>query len=81
MAKKSISNEEQIGFHKGSLATLVKERQELAKMVGVVDQLIGAHVKALENLGVKLQTEKKADNPDEQDKELDDKLEDLLTSD
>ena len=46
------SKEEQVGFHKGALSTLVKERQELAKLVSVVDQLVALHVKALKELGV-----------------------------
>ena len=64
-------NEEQIGFHKGSIATLIKERQELAKMVGIVDQLISAHLKSLKAMGVDLQAAQKEDKMDEQ-------LEDLL---
>jgi hypothetical protein len=35
------SKEEQIGFHKGSLSTLVKERQELARILGIVEQAAG----------------------------------------
>ena len=46
--------DEQIGFHKGALSTLSKERQELIKMVNIVDQLLQAHVKALKDLGVDL---------------------------
>ena len=54
-----MANEEIIGFHKGSLATLAKERQELVKMVTVVDQLIQVHMKALKDLGVDLEKEAK----------------------
>jgi hypothetical protein len=57
MASKEASNEEQIGFHKGSLSTLAKERQELAKMIGIVEQLMQMHVKALQELGVDLAKE------------------------
>ena len=57
---KEVSREEQIGFHKGALATLVKERQELARILGIVDQLIQAHLKALEKLGVKIVEEKES---------------------
>jgi hypothetical protein len=49
------SKEEQVGFHKGSLATLAKEREELLRIVGVVEQLMQMHVKALKELGVDLQ--------------------------
>ena len=48
------SKDEQIGFHKGSLATLSKEREELLKMVGIVEQLMQMHVKALKDQGVDL---------------------------
>ena len=51
--------EEQIGFHKGALSTLAKERQELLRMITIVDQLIQAHVKALKDLGVDLEKEAK----------------------
>ena len=49
--------EEQIGFHKGALSTLAKERQELLRMITIVDQLIQAHVKALKDLGIDLEKE------------------------
>lgn len=52
-----MANEEIIGYHKGSLATLSKERQELAKMIGVVDQLIKMHLEELKKLGVDLEAE------------------------
>lgn len=54
MAKKT-ANPEEIGFHKGALSTLAKERQELAKMLTVVEQLMQMHVKALKELGVDLE--------------------------
>ena len=51
------SRDEQIGFHKGSLMTLSKERQELARMLGIVEQLMQMHAGALNDLGVKLDSE------------------------
>lgn len=62
MAEKSknAGKDEQIGFHKGSLATLAKERQELAKILGIVEQLMQMHVKALKELGVDLVKEAEA---------------------
>ena len=54
-----MANDEQIGFHKGSLATLTKEREELLKMVQVVEQIMQAHIKALKDLGVDLEAEAK----------------------
>ncbi|HOI18490.1 MAG TPA: hypothetical protein PLX15_01355 [Candidatus Woesearchaeota archaeon] len=52
-----MSKEEQIGFHKGSLSTLAKERSELLRMNSVVEQLMQLHVKALSDLGVDLTKE------------------------
>lgn len=51
-ANKEMSKEEQIGFHKGSLATLMKEREEMVRIVGIVEQLIPMHANALKELGV-----------------------------
>ena len=54
---KSTSKDEQVGFHKGSLSTLAKERQELARLLQIVEQLMQMHVAALTELGVDLQKE------------------------
>ncbi|PIN90408.1 hypothetical protein COU57_03410 [Candidatus Pacearchaeota archaeon CG10_big_fil_rev_8_21_14_0_10_32_14] len=54
-----MSRDEQIGFHKGALNTLINERNELIKMVQVVDQFLQGHIKALEQLGVKIQSGEK----------------------
>lgn len=50
---------EQIGFHKGSIATLAKEREELLRIVQITESLIEAHVKGLKELGVDLEEESK----------------------
>jgi len=50
-----LSKDEQIGIHKGSLNTLAKEREELARMVGIVEQLMQMHMGALKELGVDLE--------------------------
>lgn len=47
-----MANEEQIGFHKGAISTLVKERQEFVKTINIVDSLLAMHVEALKKLGV-----------------------------
>ncbi|MFH0868773.1 MAG: hypothetical protein V1839_00950 [archaeon] len=47
-----VKNDEEIGFHKGAISTLIKERQEVAKMIGIVDALLKAHIEALKKLGV-----------------------------
>jgi hypothetical protein len=54
---KNMSKDEQIGFHKGSLSTLAKERQELGRIVQIVDQLMQMHISALKELGVDLEKE------------------------
>ncbi|MBW3000790.1 hypothetical protein KY341_02840 [Candidatus Woesearchaeota archaeon] len=51
------SKEEQIGFHKGALSTLAKERQELARLLQIVEQLMQMHLAALKELGVDLEKE------------------------
>lgn len=53
----SPSKDEQVGFHKGSLMTLSKERQELARILNIVEQLMQMHASALTELGVKLDQE------------------------
>ncbi|MBD3203978.1 hypothetical protein GF327_06770 [Candidatus Woesearchaeota archaeon] len=53
--EQNVSKDEQIGFHKGALSTLAKERQELLKLINIVEQLMQMHVKGLKELGVDLQ--------------------------
>ena len=57
--EKKQGDEEQIGFHKGALTTLAKEREEFKKLTGVVEQLMQLHIKALKELGVDLEKEAK----------------------
>jgi len=52
-----MSREEQIGYHKGCLSTLLKERQELVRIVGIVEQLMQFHMGGLKELGVDLTKE------------------------
>jgi len=52
-------NEEKIGFHKGCLTTLSKEREELLKLVNITEQLMGMHLNALKELGIDLEKEAK----------------------
>ncbi len=54
---KDISKDEQIGFHKGSLTTLAKEREEMLKILSIVEQLMQMHIKNLQELGVDLRNE------------------------
>lgn len=55
--EEKASKEEQIGFHKGSLSVLAKEREEMSKILGIVEQLMQMHVGALKELGVDLESE------------------------
>ncbi len=54
--------DEEIGFHKGALSTLVKEREELVKTLNVVEQLMKLHIKALADLGVDVNVSDKSNN-------------------
>ena len=59
MPTKPESKDEKIGFHKGSLATLSKEREELLRILQIVEQLMQIHVKELKDLGIDLVAEAK----------------------
>ena len=61
MAKTKQNNDkaEKIVFHKGSLATLTKEREEMLRILQIVEQLMQMHIKELKNLGVDLVAEVK----------------------
>lgn len=54
-----ISKDEEIGFHKGALNTLANERNELFKMMQNVEGIMQAHLKRLEELGIKIKQENK----------------------
>lgn len=54
MAKTDTETMEKIGFHKGSLATLSKEREEFMRILQIVEQLMQMHIKELKDLGVDL---------------------------
>ncbi|MEK6837258.1 MAG: hypothetical protein AABX69_01285 [Nanoarchaeota archaeon] len=54
---KEMSKDEQVGFHKGSLTVLAKERQELQRILGIVEQLMQMHLSELKRLGVDLSKE------------------------
>ena len=63
MANQTASKDEQIGFHKGSLATLSKERQELVRMLSIVEQLMQLHISSLKELGIDLSKEAQEKRP------------------
>jgi hypothetical protein len=56
---KEASKEEQIGYHKGSIQTLVNERNELIRIAQVTESLIKAHLEELRKLGVNISDPKK----------------------
>ena len=51
------NEKELIGFHKGALSVLVKEREEMTRILTIVEQLMQAHIAELNKLGVDLQAE------------------------
>ncbi len=53
----NVSKDEQIGFHKGSLSTLAKEREEFGRILGIVEQLMQMHIGALKELGVDMEAQ------------------------
>jgi hypothetical protein len=56
MAKKQqVNKDEQVGFHKGALSTLAKEREEMLRILQIVEQLMQMHIKGLKDLGVDLE--------------------------
>lgn len=73
MAKEQ-SEQEQIGYHKGALATLAKERQELVRILGIVEQLMQLHASELQKLGVDLSPAKKETAKGGKKKRIDDML-------
>ena len=54
---KEMGKDEQIGFHKGSLTVLAKERQELQRILGIVEQLMQMHLSELKRMGIDLSKE------------------------
>ena len=54
----AMPKETEIGFHQGALNTLVNERNELFKMIQNIEGIMQAHLKRLEELGVKIQQKK-----------------------
>jgi len=47
-----LSRDEEIGFHKGALSTLILERNEMVKIIGNVESIMQAHISRLKELGV-----------------------------
>lgn len=72
--EQKMSKEELIGFHKGSLSTLAKERQELSRLIGIVEQLMQMHVSSLKQLGVDLEAMAKQQPAQQNTPKMDDLL-------
>ena len=53
-----MSREQEIAFHQGALNTLINERNEFFKLIQNVEGIMQAHIKRLEEFGVKIQTKK-----------------------
>ncbi|MBW3012201.1 hypothetical protein KY311_03375 [Candidatus Woesearchaeota archaeon] len=77
--KQDTSKEEQVGFHKGALTTLAKERQELGRLLSIVEQLMQMHIGALKGLGVDLEkAAQEAEKAAKDAKQADKPIEDLI---
>lgn len=76
----NVSKEEQIGFHKGALSTLAKEREEMLKILQIVEQLMQMHIKGLKELGVDLEAAAREaqKNAEKQQKKPAKPIEDIL---
>jgi hypothetical protein len=56
MTNEKISKDEEIGFHKGAVNTLINERNELIKLAKITEELIKFHLEELKKLGVNVET-------------------------
>ncbi|MCX6747202.1 MAG: hypothetical protein NTU63_03670 [Candidatus Pacearchaeota archaeon] len=52
--RQEMPKEMEIGFHQGALNTLLNERNELIRMIQQVEVVMQAHMKRLEELGIKI---------------------------
>lgn len=76
------SKDEQIGFHKGALSTLSKEREEMQRILQVVEQLMQMHIKSLKDLGVDLaeQAKQSGQQDNSQQQQGNGQLDDMLNN-
>ena len=51
-----IPRDVEVGFHQGALNTLINERNELIRMIQQVESVMQAHMKRLEEMGIKIKT-------------------------
>lgn len=77
MESDDLENDDQrIGYHQGALETLSKERQELSRMLQIVEQLMQMHISELQDLGVDVTDDE--DDEGDQNTDTDQPIEDLL---
>jgi biotin operon repressor len=55
--EQQMSKEEKIGFHKGALSTLAKEREELSRILQIVEEIMKMHINALKEEGIDLEAQ------------------------
>ena len=56
--KPKVSKDMEIGFHQGALTTLLNERNEMVRMIQQIESVMQAHMKRLEEMGVKIKVGK-----------------------
>ena len=76
--KPESGKEEQIGFHKGALSTLAKEREEMYRILQIVEQLMQMHIKGLKDLGVDLEAAAKEEKKQSAEKKAKKPIEDMI---
>ena len=54
-----MPKEVEIGFHQGSINTLLNERNEMIKMIQQIEAIMQSHIKRLEELGVNIRANSK----------------------
>lgn len=78
MDEDELENDDQrIGYHKGALETLSKERQELTRILQIVEQLMQMHIGELQDLGIDIsegQVDEDEPEPDDKDQPIEDLL-------
>ncbi|MBT4334605.1 hypothetical protein HOD61_02200 [archaeon] len=73
-------DEQTIGFHKGAVDTLMKEKHELSKILQIVEHYLNAHIEALKKEGIDIIEEYKQaaaqaqPSKEEQPSDLDDRI-------
>jgi hypothetical protein len=74
-------DEQKIGFHKGAVDTLIKEKNELSKILQVVDHYLNMHIETLKKEGIDIiaeykQAAEQAQQPQQEEttSDLDDRI-------